>query len=259
MSFELPADLDNFEANINADIAEFEQNGGDATRPVLAEGYYPALLKEIGCRFGITTKVNKGNPKGEPKPYFMLTSAFTIDSAIARETLRQDNNPTVYDSGSDSIFLPQFFDTTDYGFTIKSNPQFWYWLGGILEQVEDGNGGYLATRTEQDGVKSFTIAKDLLDNIFNDAYKAEVTRLYGLAKAGERISDDDKLNEYMLIPAMLAAFLLKNISDLLTQDEATSRCIVLVARREYQKEKQHYVKNYILQSKAEEYADRIMK
>lgn len=252
MSFELP-NLDDFETQLAADINDFEQNGGDATRPVLAEGYYPALLKEIGCRFGITSKINKGNPKGEPKPYFMLTSAFTIDSAVARETLRQDNNPVVYDSGSDSMFLPTFFDTTQYGFTVKSNPQFWYFLGSILVQVD------LATVTEQDGVKSFTIAKDLIDNIFNDAYKAEVNRLYGLARAGERISDDDKLNEYMLIPCMLAAFLLKNISDLLTQDEATSRCIVLVARREYNKEKQHYVKNYILQSKAEEYEDRIMR
>jgi hypothetical protein len=252
MSFELP-NLDDFETQLAADINEFEQNGGDATRPVLAEGYYPALLKEIGCRFGITTKVNKSNPKGEPKPYFMLTSAFTVDSAIARETLRQDNNPTVFDSGSDSIFLPAFFDTSEYGFSIKTNPQLWYWIGGILSQVD------LATLTEQDGVKSFTIDKSFLDNVFNDAYKAEVTRLYGLAKAGERISDDDKLNDYMLIPAMLASFLLKNISDLLTQDEATSRCVVLVARREYNKEKQHYVKNYILQSKAEEYEDRIMK
>jgi hypothetical protein len=248
--FELP-NLDDFDANLAADIADFEQAGGDASRPVLSEGYYHALLTAIRGRFGITTKVNKTYPTGAARPYFMLDASFIIDSAIAREVMRQDNNPTAF-TGNGSTFLPVFFDVTQFGFGIKDNSQFWYFLGGILASVN------LATVVEQEGLKTFTIDAGFLESVFNEKYKDEVKRLYGLAKAGEAISDDEKLNDYSLIPSMLAAYLLQNISDLLTQDEATSRCVVLIARDEYKGEKRHYVKNYILQSKAEDFADQIL-
>jgi len=128
-------DLDNFEANLEANLQVFEQEGANLTRPVLAEGYYPAQLKELSARFGITNKVSpKANPKGEDKAWFSLSASFTIDSAIARESLKQDNNPVVY-TDNESTFLPQFFNLSDFGFTQNDNGQLWQFVGSILHKL----------------------------------------------------------------------------------------------------------------------------
>ena len=247
-------DLDNFEANLEANLQVFEQEGANLTRPVLAEGYYPAQLKELSARFGITEKVSKGNPKGEPKAWVTLGANFIVDSAIARESLKQDNNPVVY-TDNESTFLPQFFNLSDFGFTQNDNGQLWQFVGSILTQVN------LAELKEVDGNKSYLIDTSIVRAIFDDKYKDEVKRLYGLAKAGEAISDDEKLNNVLLIPAMLAKVLVGNISTLLTDQIETSGCVILVARKKDDRSKEllHYAKNYILGNDVAEYEDRLLK
>lgn len=245
--------LDDFTANFDANLKAFEEEGVSLSRPVLAEGYYPAFLKSITSRFGITNKVNKSNPKGEDKAWFSLQASFELDSAIARESVKQDNNPVVY-TANETTFLPQFFNLSEYGFSQEGNGQFWGLIGSILAQVD------LATLVEKDGTKSYLIKGEILQAIFNDKYKEEVVRLYTLAQAGESISDDEKKNNPLLVPAILADLLITNISELLTQDTATSACAVLVARRKNEQngELQHYAKGFILGSDVEKYQDELL-
>jgi len=252
MAFELP-NLDNFEANLAANLEAFEKDGATLSRPVLAEGYYPANLKEITCNFGMSDKKTKGNPTGENRPWCMLRTSFELDSATARESLKQDNNPNVYtDNASD--FLNGYFNLTDFGFTQEGNGQFWSFIGAILEQ--EG----LATLKEEDGTKSYLLSGDIIKAIFNDKYSDEVKRLYGLAKAGEPITDDAKTNFPELIPAMLAKLLLGNITELLTGQAETRECVVLIGRGENNKtkEKMHYAKGYILRKDRDNFADEIL-
>jgi len=235
MSFELP-DLNSFAADDEAMLNQFEEQGAVISRPVLPEGKYPANLKELSVMVGI----GENKKTKEPQAWARLNVSFILNSASARESLKSDTDSTVF---AEPKFLPMFLQLDKMGFSVTTNYQLWAFVGSVLEQVG------LARLKEDSGQKSYIIDRNIVEAIYNDEYKDLRLKLYTKASNGESVyEEDDKLDNPIIIPALLAQKLINNLSTLLVMQEETRECAVEISRMEDYRSKElvHRVTGYIL-------------
>lgn len=220
-----------------------EANEGQATTiPVLAEGNYKGIFQGFGrkkdgktnyLQYGIIQPTPGREKKGVGEAWFMVAARFEIDSAYARSTMGQDNNPFITSDGSCSTFVN--IKLNPYGID-NQNIMFWGFVNGMLEKV-----GLATQEKDESGTVKWKRDPSITQAIYEGAQELR-----------QELEEMEDLNK-KLIPCKLMEKQLENISELLTSSDESRECFLAISRQfdAYQGRNVHVVKR-VLTSLAED-------
>jgi len=227
--------------DISAYLDSIEKTGATLTSPHINEGNYKGTILEISSQ-AREFQYKKGPKIGEDGVLTTWQVKLAVDSETARSIMKRDNDVIVY-ADQDTINLQKGFLTVDNnGISFSENLAFWSFIGSILEPVE------LASKLKDDsGSSSYVFTRPLLNDIF-----------HGVQELKTELKENPEIKP-LLIPSMVAALQLKNLSELICSEKDTSQVYLHIALRKKRiagnpsdAPMQHFVKNIIIPSVFEE-------
>ena len=213
------------EGSLDSFISSWESEGAEISLPVLNEGNYKAHIVELTTRCGITTD-KKTN---EERAWQNWGVKLALDSATASEIMGRDGDVIVYADGDTTVLGRGYLTLFKYGIDRSGNAALWKFVGLLFAQA-----GLATCQKDDSGAETFNIDQGIVKSIYQGT-EAKLAEL-----------QEDTEQDVRLIPAKLAELQFKNLTELLTSEQDTSRVYAHMSRRSDYRDnskKQHFVKN----------------